>query len=156
MEPVIKEIAQILIITEDLEAAVKRYYDELGIGPWYFYQFGPNGNKLAVCDALNIQLELLQPDPSKPQHQWLEKHGQSIQQIVFNPNVEYIQAKQALQKMGGIVTNCSKDGSGAENVFFDMTQTLGFRVEMHDRNGEWAPPPPDRIYPEGAVFQQKR
>jgi hypothetical protein len=42
-EPVFTEIMQIGIVVRDLEATVRRYVDDYGIGPWEFAQIDAGG-----------------------------------------------------------------------------------------------------------------
>lgn len=39
--PIFKETLQIAIIVRNFDEAVRRYYDEYGIGPWAIYEFNP-------------------------------------------------------------------------------------------------------------------
>ena len=41
-EPVFTETLQIAIVVRDLDAAMRTYVDEYGIGPWEIYEFNPD------------------------------------------------------------------------------------------------------------------
>src|SRR4051812_5589452 len=44
-KPAFTETMQIGIVVRDLDAAVRRYVDDYGIGPWQFHQFKPDDVK---------------------------------------------------------------------------------------------------------------
>ena len=41
-EPCFNDTVQIGIVVRDLEATMRRYVDEYGIGPWEIYEFNPD------------------------------------------------------------------------------------------------------------------
>ena len=71
---VFDKVTQISVVVDDIYAYIKRYNDDYGIGPWIILHFdkentnnmvirGQRKNfaiKLALCDCLNIQWELIQ------------------------------------------------------------------------------------------------
>ena len=58
-EPVFTETLQVAIVVRDLDAAMRTYVHEYGIGPWEIYEFnpdereghGPGRPARRVCDA---------------------------------------------------------------------------------------------------------
>ena len=40
-EPLFTETLQVSVIVRDLDAAMRTYVDEYGIGPWNVYEFNP-------------------------------------------------------------------------------------------------------------------
>ena len=40
-EPLFTETLQVSIVVRDLDAAMRTYVDEYGIGPWDVYEFNP-------------------------------------------------------------------------------------------------------------------
>ncbi|MCD8116999.1 MAG: VOC family protein [Oscillospiraceae bacterium] len=154
MNPIIKKIVQLGIITDDRDAMVKKYNDEYGIGPWFLYTF-PNGNKLGVCDALNIQLEVVEPAEGTYQREWLNIHGPGIQHIATNVNPDYLPTKQRLIDGGNNLLWTSKDPTGSECSFINGNKNLGMTFELYDREEGWQPPTPNAVYPPDAVFTYK-
>ena len=74
-EPVFNETLQLGIVVRDLEATMRRYVDDYGIGPWKVYEFNA-GNaedfreygqpverswRLAVAMVGQVQWELIEP-----------------------------------------------------------------------------------------------
>jgi hypothetical protein len=44
-QPAFTETLQIGIVVRDLEATMRRYVDDYGIGPWEIYEFNPGNAK---------------------------------------------------------------------------------------------------------------
>ena len=40
-EPVFTDVLQVAVVVRDLDAAMRRYWDGYGIGPWQVYEFNP-------------------------------------------------------------------------------------------------------------------
>lgn len=47
----ISKIDQVCIVVKDLDATVRRYWAELGIGPWRIYTYGPGVLKYMTLDG---------------------------------------------------------------------------------------------------------
>jgi methylmalonyl-CoA/ethylmalonyl-CoA epimerase len=74
-EPVFTETKQIALVVRDLEATMRTYVHEYGIGPWEIYEFNPEtvsemqkdgepaelAFRLAVTMVGSVQWELIQP-----------------------------------------------------------------------------------------------
>jgi methylmalonyl-CoA/ethylmalonyl-CoA epimerase len=74
-EPAFTQTMQIGIVVRDLDAAMRKYVDDFGIGPWIIYEFGPENAKdlheygrpvkrswrLAVAMVGQLQWELIEP-----------------------------------------------------------------------------------------------
>jgi hypothetical protein len=74
-EPLFTETLQIAIVVRDLEATMRTYVEEYGIGPWELYEFEPHkvaplgegepptdaAWRLAVTMVGSVQWELVQP-----------------------------------------------------------------------------------------------
>ena len=148
MQPVFDSILQIAIVTEDLEKTVHSYQDTFGVGPWDFYQF-PGSNKLAVCNSLNVQLELIEPiRPDDPMAVWLKAHGPGIHHIAVNQTCGFSAAKERMESAGGRTYKSIPDTSGQKNAHIDLLTVLGCNVEIYERPADFVPPVPDRSYPE--------
>ena len=44
-EPLFTETLQVALVVRDLDAAMRTYFDEYGIGPWSVYEFDPGNVK---------------------------------------------------------------------------------------------------------------
>jgi methylmalonyl-CoA/ethylmalonyl-CoA epimerase len=75
-EPVFTETLQVSMVVRDLEATMRTYVDEYGIGPWQIYEFDPDrvaplpggeapapdsAWRIAVTMVGSVQWELVQP-----------------------------------------------------------------------------------------------
>ena len=74
-EPVFNETVQLGIIVRDLEATVRRYEDDYGIGPWNFAQIdlgeannyreygqpAERSNRIAIATVGRVMWELIEP-----------------------------------------------------------------------------------------------
>jgi catechol 2,3-dioxygenase-like lactoylglutathione lyase family enzyme len=93
-----KGINQIAIVVEDLATVAKHYWNILGIGPWYIYDWEAplvydrkyHGQtvwareKIALAQAGGVQLELVQPvEGPSIYRDWLEEHGEGLHHLNF-------------------------------------------------------------------------
>jgi hypothetical protein len=74
-DPVFTQTVQIGIVVRDLDAAMRKYVDDYGIGPWKIYEFNPGNAKdlreygqpvkrswrLAIAMVGQLQWELIEP-----------------------------------------------------------------------------------------------
>ncbi len=158
---IIQNISQIGIVVRDIDSTVERYWSELGIGPWYFFTFGPGitrttyhgepcsiALKIAMAQVGPIQMELLQPISGKTPHQdFLDRHGEGLQHLgVF---VERFEPAAAEMKRLGYKEISGAYGIGPKGdgaaAYFDTLNSLGTLIELIEMPIEM--PPPDRIYP---------
>ena len=73
--PIFTDGLQVAIIVRDLDAAIRRYHDEYGVGPWAIFEFNPEtiddmviddapadyAMRLAVAFIGRLQFELIEP-----------------------------------------------------------------------------------------------
>ena len=95
-EPVFTETLQIAIVVRDLEAAMRTYVHEYGIGPWEIYEFNP-GNvdrmvkddepaeyamRIAVTMVGSVQWELIEPlDDRSMYAEFLATKGEGLHHV---------------------------------------------------------------------------
>jgi methylmalonyl-CoA/ethylmalonyl-CoA epimerase len=74
-KPVFTETMQIGIVVRDLDAAIRKYVDDYGIGPWGFHKFNPgdlndlreygkplkHSTRIATAMIGHVQWELIEP-----------------------------------------------------------------------------------------------
>jgi methylmalonyl-CoA/ethylmalonyl-CoA epimerase len=109
-KPKITKINHICMVVKDMDAAIKRYEDVYGIGPWIMggeedfkylegttYVHGKQVDfkgRLALCSALNIELELIQPlDENSHYAEFLREHGEGMHHLMvdIDDKAEYIE-----------------------------------------------------------------
>ena len=140
-------IAQVCVVVEDLDRALKTYHELLGWGPWHIYDYEPplvhsrhlHGKEEAFtmvgaeCEVQpGLWFELIQPlDGPSIYKEHLEKHGESLHHLAINmPTVE---ASEAFQKrfegLGCEVSMGAKMGDSVDFRYVDATP-LKFVVEL--------------------------
>lgn len=76
-QAVFRQLDQINVVVEDLEASLAVLEGQYGLGPWTRQE--SQQAITAVCDALNIRFQLTQPlDPESPDGRFLKEHGTDI------------------------------------------------------------------------------
>src|ERR1039457_4483835 len=95
-DPVFTQTMQIGIVVRDLDATMRKYVDEYGIGPWKIYEFNPGNAKdlreygqpvkrswrLAVAMVGQLQWELIEPlDDESIYARFLAEKGGGVPRI---------------------------------------------------------------------------
>ena len=150
LEPVFTETTQIGIVVRDLDAAVRRYVDHFGIGPWQFYEFNA-GNaqelkeygepverswRLAVTMVGQVMWELIEPlDEKSVYARFLAERGEGVHHIaVVTPCFEDLVAAQAQR---GNNLELSGTFSGVKVAYLPTAHDLGVVIEI----SSGTPPP---------------
>jgi len=162
--PVFDEIGQISIIVDDIKTWVKRYNDEYGIGPWVVLHFTPENTReqtvrgkaepyelyLAMCDSMNVQIELIQPvSKNTTYYEFLEKHGPGLHHMCMTSKGGFKSIMKSLEERGK--TDILLSGIDSGDMYFcyvDMTDELGFIAETYDMPDNFIYPSPVWKYPE--------
>ena len=148
MEPIIKRIFQICVVTADVKAMMERYEKHYGIGGWKFIDgekgFPPEdkavnlktrgipGNyeiSIATASVGDIEIELIQPlDDVSDYAIFLKEKGEGIHHVCLEADNERM-AKKMEER--GIPELISGTIPGAVRfVYYDATPDLGFTFEM--------------------------
>jgi methylmalonyl-CoA/ethylmalonyl-CoA epimerase len=157
MESFISHLLQIGILVEDVDAAVKHYETEYGIGPWNVIDFGPgmfpkmlvDGKpgmvefRAAFCKAFGMEIELIQPVNRTVYKDWLEKHGNGIHHIAVRTRDKFDDVIAEHKKLTGrdpwihAKEDNGKSGEGMEYAYLDLRKELGLFLEIYneDRSG---------------------
>jgi methylmalonyl-CoA/ethylmalonyl-CoA epimerase len=146
-KPVFTETMQIGIVVRDLDAAVRRYVDDFGIGPWEFYQFKPSDAKvwlehgqpakpstrIAIAMVGRVQWELIQPlDDKSIFAQFLAATGGGVHHIaVAATNFDETLAAEA-KRGNELVLSCELSGefSGIKVAYLGTQRDLGVILEV--------------------------
>jgi catechol 2,3-dioxygenase-like lactoylglutathione lyase family enzyme len=95
-KPVFTETIQIAIVVPDLEAAMRSYVEDYGIGPWDIYEFNPEtvegmhesgepverAFRLALAHVGQVQWELVEPlDDESIYARFLAEHGPGLHHV---------------------------------------------------------------------------
>jgi methylmalonyl-CoA/ethylmalonyl-CoA epimerase len=159
-EPVFTETMQISIVVHDIDATMKTYVEEYGIGPWEVYEFNPgtmtkmegeNGEPtefaftIAVTMVGSVQWELVQPREDKGMFaEFLAAKGEGIHHVAvggkpFAKTVATAQAKGRRELQGGVY-------NGVTFAYLSTDEDLHAIVEVFDWP-EGHTQEPDRVYP---------
>ncbi len=157
--PAFNEVVQVGLVVRDLEAAVRTYADEYGIGPWEIFDITPGiaedmairgepreyAMRIALTMVGNVQLELIQPlDDKTPHAEFLATHGEGIHHLAVGVE-DYAEALERFRELGhGVVL--SGRYKGATYAYLDTQAKLHFVAEIFDLSGI-GDRKPDAVYP---------
>ena len=158
-EPVFTETLQISMVVHDLEATMRIYVDEYGIGPWEIYDFNPDtmtkaekdgqptdaASRIAVTMVGTLQWELIQPLDDKSMYaEFLATKGEGLHHVAvgtasYGDALQTIEAKGRRVLQGGIY-------NGVTFSYMSTDEDLRVITEILD----WPPglvQEPDAVYP---------
>jgi methylmalonyl-CoA/ethylmalonyl-CoA epimerase len=157
--PAFTETLQIAVVVHDLEATMRTYVHEYGIGPWEIYEFNPStvtemvkdgapaeyAMRLAVTMVGSVQWELIQPlDHSSMYAEFLAAKGEGLHHV----GVGVAGYQEALDDMRGKGRTVLQGGvyNGVTFAYLSTDEDLGVVTEIFD----WPPglvQEPDAVYP---------
>jgi len=162
-KPVFTKVNQICMVVDDIYAYMKRFNDDYGIGPWVVLHFDSsnttdmilNGQRedfdirLALCDALNVQLELIQPLSDNSDYaNFLRTHGPGLHHLSLEPADGYSKIREFLKERGRNETLIGgMDAGGMEFAYVDLRPELGFINELFNPPENFVMPPAEDTYP---------
>jgi hypothetical protein len=136
---------QIGVVVRDLEATLRRWVEDYGIGPWDIYEVNSGNSKdlreygqpverawrLAATTIGQVHWELIQPlDDKSVYAKFLAEKGEGVQHIaVAVPNFDETLAAQA--KRGNEVV-LSGEFSGIRVAYLGTERDLGLTIEIFD------------------------
>jgi methylmalonyl-CoA/ethylmalonyl-CoA epimerase len=147
--PVFTETMQIGIVVRDLDAAMRRYEEDYGIGPWTVHQFKPGevrewreegrlvegGARTRFASAMvgRVQWELIEPlDETSTFAKFLAAKGEGVHHIAVKTG-DYEQTLAAEAERGNdLVMSCELGGqfSGIKVAYLGTQATLGVMLEV--------------------------
>ena len=159
-EPVFTETKQICVVVRDIDATMKTYVHEYGIGPWEIYEFNPDtvqdltkdgrpanfAFRLAVTMIGDVQWELIEPlDDRSIYAEFLAEKGEGVHHVAlgvtdYNAAVEAMETKGRRIVQGGMY-------KGATVAYLSTNEDLGVITEIYDWPADLPPQKPDAVYP---------
>ncbi len=143
-EPAFTETVQIGIVVRNLDATMRRYVEDFGIGPWQVYEFNaenaPNLHeyeepvertwRLAVTMVGKVMWELIEPlDDKSVYARFLAEKGEGVHHIaVATPRFEDLVAEQAKR---GNKLPLSGTFSGTKVAYLPTDRDLGVFLEIY-------------------------
>ena len=145
--PSFTETMQIGIVVHDLDAAVRRYVDDYGIGPWEIYRLKPGdvkdwrehgqpaqpSTRIATTMVGRVQWELIQPlDDKSIFAQFLAAKGEGVHHIAVAA-ANFDETLVAEAKRGNeLVLSCELSGKfrGIKVAYLGTQRDLGVILEI--------------------------
>lgn len=162
-ESLMKSIDQVAVVVRDIDRAMERYVEELGIGPWSVYTFSPDwiqnmtfrGKEqgytmtLALAQVGDVMYELIQPVQGPSSYEeFLNERGEGLHHLGYfvddiDEAIKEMESKgfPLLQSGRGFGT----DGDGGY-AYFETEGALGHIIEAIRLPARM--PDPERTYPE--------
>ena len=158
-EPLFTETLQLSIVVRDLEATMRSYVEEYGVGPWEIYEFGP-GNvaateadegaagsawRIAVTMVGSVQWELVQPlDDRSMYAEHLRTKGEGLHHVAvggaaYREALDELRAKGRRVLLGGLY-------NGVTFAYLSTDEDLKVITEIFDWP-EGHTQAPDAVYP---------
>jgi methylmalonyl-CoA/ethylmalonyl-CoA epimerase len=158
-DPVFTETLQIALVVRDLDASLRTYVHEYGIGPWEIYEFNPDtvaqmtkdeqpaayAMRIALTMVGTTQWELIEPlDDKSIYAEFLAAHGEGLHHV----GVGVRGYGEALDTLRGKGHNVIQGGlyNGVTFAYLSTDKDLGVITEIFD----WPPghsQEPDAVYP---------
>lgn len=162
-ESLMKSVDQVAVVVKDIDRAMERYVEELGIGPWSVYTFSPDwiqdmtfrGKEqgysmiLALTQVGDVMYELIQPVQGPSSYEeFLNERGEGLHHLgYFVDDID-----EAIKEMEGkgfsllqSGRNFGTEGDGAY-AYFETEGALGHIIEAIEMPA--AMPDPERTFPE--------
>lgn len=141
--PVFTETIQIAIVVRDLDASMRTYVHEYGIGPWEIYGFDPgnvadmreNGTpverswRLAIAHVGQVQWELIEPlDDQSVYARFLAEQGGGLHHVGVGVR-DFDETLEAQAKRGNGVL-LGGEYRGIRFAYLDTVRDLGLVTEI--------------------------
>lgn len=155
------QLLQVGIVVDNLDAYIKRYNDDYGIGPWVVHDFNDElvtnrtvhgastdyRMRLALCDYFNVNWELIEPYQGESIYtEFLEKHGPGIHHVAMATAASHDETVAQLTAKG-VEVNQTGNFVGNGYSYFDLMDQLGITVEIYDTPADFVEPEPVSRYP---------
>jgi hypothetical protein len=158
-EPIFTGTLQVSVVVRDLEAAMRTYVDDYGIGPWHVYEFNPgnvkdmreNGEpverswRLAIAMVGQVQWELIEPlDEESIYARFLAEKGEGVHHVgVAAPDFDETVSAQAERGNGVILGG---EYNGIRFAYLATDGDLGVITEIFSGQ-PGSDQEPDAVYP---------
>jgi hypothetical protein len=159
-DPVFTDVRQIAVVVRDLEATMRTYVHEYGIGPWEIYEFNPDtvsdmllegepadyAFRLAVTMVGSVQWELIEPlDDRSPYAEFLATKGEGLHHVALGVP-SYGEAIDTVRAKGRRVLQ-SGHYKGATFAYLSTDEDLRVVTEIFDWPPDLPKQTPDATYP---------
>ena len=142
----ISSVDGVAVVVRDLDASIKRYVEEFGIGPWSIHAFSPDwiqgmnfrgkqqghSMRLALADVDGVMYQLIEPAQGPNAYQeFVEEHGEGLHHLGYfvddlDVSTNDIESKGCGLLQSGRGTDVKKDGDYA---YFETEGALDCIIE---------------------------
>jgi methylmalonyl-CoA/ethylmalonyl-CoA epimerase len=141
-EPVFNETVQLGIVVRDLEATVRRYEDDYGIGPWDFAQIDlgdandyreygqpvERSNRVAFTTVGRVMWELIEPlDEEGIYARFLAEKGEGVHHVAV-ATTDFDETVARAERKNGVMLSCKH--SGIDIAYLDTLRDFGVVLEV--------------------------
>ena len=141
-EPVFNQTLQLGIVVRDLEATVRRYEDDYGIGPWKFAQIdlgeandyreygqpAERSNRIAVAMVGRVMWELIEPlDEEGIYARFLAEKGEGVHHVAV-ATTDFDETVAQAERENKVMLSC--EYSGIDIAYLDTQRDLGVTIEI--------------------------
>ncbi len=161
----IRESAQICIVTRDLDSCIRAYADRLGIGPWWVQEYAPPklfdshfrgepgrfSMRLALAWTGALNWEVIQPlEGPSLYHEFLDAHGEGLQHVGIRLQDTGMDWDSAVADMEarGFAPIMGGRWDKVRFCYFETEDALKTVIELIQRPDGYVRPAPLRWYPE--------
>ena len=142
-DPAFTKAVQIGIVVRDLDATMRKYVDDYGIGPWQIFEFNPGNAKdlrehgrpaqrswrLAVAMVGQMQWELIEPlDNESIYARFLAEKGGGVHHIAVA--AQCFDKMLAMEAKRGSELVLSGEFEGVKVAYLDTERDLGVTLEI--------------------------
>jgi methylmalonyl-CoA/ethylmalonyl-CoA epimerase len=154
------KVVQVAMVVNSVEASVRRYWDDLGVGPWKLYTLSPSNTsnmtlhgrpvqhsfRAALADIGDMEWELIEPlDNRSVYAEHLSKHGEGLHHIAFDVE-DFVKVTEELKSKGYENVQSGRVFGNDTYVYFNLNRGLACTAELN--SNQTAPSPqPDSTYP---------
>ena len=141
-EPVFNQTLQLGIVVRDLEATVRRYEDDYGIGPWKFAQIdlgeannyrehgqpAERSTRIAVATVGKVMWELIEPLEEEGIYaRFLAEKGEGVHHVAVAPP-DFDETVAQAERENKVILSC--EFSGVDIAYLDTQRDLGVTIEI--------------------------
>ena len=160
-EAVFKDVLQVGIVVKDVDAAVRKYWEVCGIGPWEIHTMDNanmhdttlNGKKtefsmkVAFANVGNMQLELIEPlNDENIYSEFLREHGEGLHHIACAVD-DFDETKAVLNGKGVGVLQEGVTREGMGFAYLDTQDAMSCITEIYKFPAKMDVPKPEETYP---------
>ena len=131
----VKGIGHIAVLVNNVEEAVRRYQELLGVSPGEVRTLPELGVKLAVLDVGGeTELEVMEPLPGSSREKVLKEKGEGIHHICFEVDDIERELKRLAAKGVNLIDREARRGLEGRIAFIHPESTGGVLIELRQRD----------------------